>query len=138
MNGTAFGFTRPPQRPSLAPQQVGQMLMQRKMMQEPQQPAPVPGPSVPEYSDPMPMSQPMSAPIVGALLTQTPSAMKIGGDDFKPSALHIAESEAEVRAPGATQGTQRGPASPGSIAQLLRMGVSQAEIELLRLSGSVK
>lgn len=123
MPGTGFGFPSYPQRPSVDPQTVGSMLMQRGQ----QQAAPAPSAMM---VDPVAVGRQLS----DVTADDTP----VGGDSSTPSALHIAAREATARGPAATAGTQRQPAAPGTIEQLRRMGVSDEEIELLSLGGSIR
>lgn len=121
MPGTGFGFPSYPQRPSLNPQDVGALLMQQNT-----QPAPAP-------------AAPLAAPEMPgrALSDLTADDTPIGGDDAVPSALHIAARELTARGPATTIGTQRQPASPGSFAQLSKLGLSPEEIQFITIGGSM-
>lgn len=121
MPGTGFGFPSYPQRPSVNPQDVGALLMQQN------QPQPMAG----EQAMAMPAAAASSLSDISA--DDTP----LGGHPDLPSSLSIAARELTARGPAATQGTQRQPASPGSLAQLSRLGLSPEEIQLITLGGSI-
>ena len=123
MPGTGFGFPSYPQRPSVDPQTVGSLLMQKGQ-------APAPAPSAQPMVDPAAVGRQLSDS--GA--DDTP----IGGASDVPSALSIAAREATARGPAATAGSQRNPAAPGTYQQLMNMGVSEDELHLLTLGGSIR
>lgn len=127
MPGTGFGFPSYPQRPSVDPQTVGSLLQQRQ--QQPAAPA----------AQAQPMMAGVDAMAVGRQLSDSGADdTPIGGAGHLPSALSIAAREATARGPAATAGTQRNPAAPGTHEQLRRMGVSEEEIHLLTLGGSIR
>lgn len=130
MPGTAFGFpSYATQRPSVSPQQVGQMLVQR---QQPQ------GPPM-DMGMPQPMTQQALNGDVGRLLSDSGmDDTPIGGSPHLPSAVNIAAQNATARGPAVMQGSQPNAPSPLSIMQLRQMGVSEAEIQLLRVGGGIK
>ena len=62
-----------------------------------------------------------------------------GGDEYEDSAVQIARREAKTRiAGGLMRGQQQQPAAMYNDAQLSRMGISEAEKRLMRLSGGIK
>jgi hypothetical protein len=77
---------------------------------------------------------PMAPPAWGAVQ----DALPIGGNESTPASLYMAQVEAQRRAGGAMRGTQAEPPSPFSVMQLARLGVSEAEMELMRLAGGLK
>lgn len=123
MPGTAFGFPSYPQRPSLNPQDVGALL---RTAQQPAAPAMEPD------ADDMGMASSASS-LSSVSADDTP----IGGNSAVPSALSIAARELTARGPAATMGTQRQPASPGTFAQLQKLGLSPEEIQFITLGGSI-
>lgn len=111
MNGTGFGFPKYPQRPSVPPRAVGQMLMQKSMMQ---QDAAMMDPAAMAPVQPMMSAEPVDPSLKEAL------------------------EAARMRASGMNPGQQRSAPLPFATEQVRRLGVSDAEIELLKLSGAMK
>lgn len=125
MPGTGFGFPSYPQRPSVNPQDVGALL---RMNAQPVAAAPMG--AEPDADD-------MGMAPTGRLSDNSADDTPIGGNPAVPSALNIAAQELTARGPAATQGTQRQPASPATVMQLARMGLSPEEIQFLTLGGSI-
>lgn len=127
MAGNAFGFSQYPQRPTVDPRTVGQALVSQGMQAQQAMPAPM---------SPMPAMgmEPMGAPSADGLL-----AGPDGGDQHEDSAIQAMRHEAQRRVGFALeQGQQRQPAPAFAQEQLQRLGLSPAEIRLLRMAGGTK
>lgn len=138
MPGSGFGFPNYPQRPTVSPNDVGSLLAQRAQAGQP-----APGnvnPSAIKGAGPGGAMMDPTATLTGVpprLLTAYQDATRSGGDEALGSSLSIAMREAERRGPpGPAQ--QRTAAAPFSHEQMLRMGLSPAEIRILQLSGGTK
>lgn len=137
MPGTAVGFSSYPQRPSVSPQAVGSMLMQRSQMQ--QSGGGPPGMGGGQMQSPMGMQSPAPNGDVGRMLSDSGmDDTPIGGMANVPSAVFLAAQGATARAPAVMQGSQPTAPSPLTEIQLRKMGVSDAELQLLRLGGGIK
>lgn len=164
MAGNTFGFQPyAQQRPSIPPAQVGAAL-QRRVMGAPAGGAALAAPATPMAGSMTPMAalpgEPRQTegtqaqpPVLKASFGVDPSGQPAappqlvselfaggdGGDVYEDSAVQAARLEAKTRI-GSALATpqQRQPAAPFALAQLQRMGLSDAEIRLMQLGGSVK
>ena len=114
------------------------MLMQRSQMQM-QQGGPQ-GMGQQGGMQPPPMGMPPSQNgDVGRMLSDSGmDDTPIGGMANIPSAVYIAAQNATARAPAVMQGSQPTAPSPLTEIQLRKMGVSDTELQLLRLGGGIK
>lgn len=139
MPGSGFGFPNYPQRPSVDPNQVGQLLVERA-----QEGQPAPGNVHPSAlksqadgqgpaGDPLSTLTGVPPRLLGAYQDSVPS----GGSAVLGSAVSAAARDADRRGPKAPTQQQQAPA-PFTDEQLLRMGISPAELRLLKISGGVK
>lgn len=133
MAGTGFGFQPYPQRRSVSAQAVGQALAQRAAAAQQQSPMQAED----ELGGGMFADEAMPMDGYDDPLMELDGAD--GGDEYEDSAVQIARREAKSRiAGGLMRGQQQQPAAMWNDAQLSRMGISEAEKRLMRLSGGIK
>jgi hypothetical protein len=133
MAGNAFGFSPYPQRPTVDPRTVGQALVQKKA----QEAAPDPSAQPMSMFASMPMGEPSMGTIEPGMGTDPLMHGRDGGDQFEYSATQAMRHERNRRVGmELEQGQQRVPANHD--AQLRRLGMSDAEIRLLRQAGGIK
>lgn len=148
MPGNGFGFMPYPQRKSVDPREVGMMLAQQGMM------GGGGGPGVPGVRpDATAVRAPRQAMALEGMMPREnpfdeteqasidPFAGPDGGDQFEDSAIQTMRADAKRRTLGRlldNRGQQQLPAPPFNDEQLTRVGLSEAEKRLMRLSGGIK
>jgi hypothetical protein len=136
MAGNAFGFSPYPQRPTVDPRTVGQALVSRAQASMPMQGGPG-GPMSPMPMQDMATGRPMAPMPMGGGGEDDLLMGRDGGDQFEDSAIQAMRHERNRRVGmELEQGQQRVPANHD--AQLRRLGMSDAEIRLLRQAGGIK
>lgn len=126
----AFGFTRPGQQPTPDPRQVGQQLMQPQAPQQQTQPRPQ---QRPQPFDVDPVDAEFPAHSMDAAFRREGGKLMGGGGDDNDGALSAAVGEALTRAGGGHKPNPNPHKNrDGNVRQIMQLGISQLEAELLR------